>query len=112
MKLSTEVSLGPSHIVLDGDPAPPPQRGTAPNFRPMLWPDGWLDQDATLYLGKPWPRQHCVRWEGTDLNFRPMSVVAKRMDGSRCHWYGGRPQTRPHCVRWGPSPPKTGGLFS
>ena len=48
MQLGTEVGLGPSHIVLDGAQAPPPQRGTAPNF-----------------------------W--------PMSVVAKRLDGSRCH---------------------------
>ena len=51
MKLGTEVGLGPGHIVLDGDPAPPPQRGTAlPNFRPMsvlLWPSDWIDQDAT-----------------------------------------------------------------
>ena len=33
----TEVALGPGHILLDGDPAPPPtERGTAaPNFRPM-----------------------------------------------------------------------------
>jgi len=31
--------------------------------------------------------------------------VAKRLDGSRCHWYGGRPRPRPHCVRWGPSSP-------
>ena len=30
MKLGTQVGLGPGHIVLDGDPAPPPQRGTAP----------------------------------------------------------------------------------
>jgi len=30
-----EVGLGPGHIALDGDPAPPPQKGTAPNFRPM-----------------------------------------------------------------------------
>ena len=29
MKLGM-LSLGPGHIVLDGDPAPPPQRGTAP----------------------------------------------------------------------------------
>ena len=35
MKLGMEVGLGPGHIVLDGDPAPPPQRGTAPNFRPI-----------------------------------------------------------------------------
>jgi len=38
MPLGTEVGLGPSDIVLDGDPAPPTQRGTVvfPNFfRPM-----------------------------------------------------------------------------
>ena len=88
--------IRPSHIVLDGDPALPPQRGTAPNFPPMsfvakrkkdrwikmplgtkvdfgsdhtmldggpssppewtqppifgpcpLWPNGWMDHDAT-----------------------------------------------------------------
>jgi len=32
MKLGTRVGLGPGHIVLDGDPGPPPQRGTAPQF--------------------------------------------------------------------------------
>ena len=46
MKLGMEIGLGPSHIVLDGDPAPLPKRGTA-------------------------------------LNFRSMSLVAKRLDGSR-----------------------------
>jgi len=36
MKLGTEVGLGPSHTVLDGDPDPPPQKGhSPPNFRPM-----------------------------------------------------------------------------
>jgi len=30
MPFGTEVSLSPAHIVLDGDPAPLPQRGTAP----------------------------------------------------------------------------------
>jgi len=42
MPLGTEVGLGPSDIVLDGDPAPPTQRGTAalPNFfgTCLLWP--------------------------------------------------------------------------
>jgi len=46
--LGTEVGLGPGDIVLDGDPDPPPLKGTASNFRPM-------------------------------------SVVAKRLDGLRCH---------------------------
>ena len=36
--------LGPGHIVLDGDPSPPPQRGTAPpNFRPISVVVKWLD---------------------------------------------------------------------
>jgi len=33
--LGTEVDLGPGHIVLNGDSAPPsPERGTTPSFRP------------------------------------------------------------------------------
>jgi len=32
MPLGREVGLGPGHIVLDADPAPLPQRGTAPQF--------------------------------------------------------------------------------
>ena len=43
MALGVEVGLGPGHIVLDGDPSPPPP------------------------------------------NVRPMSIVAKRLDVSRCH---------------------------
>jgi len=37
VELGTEVGLDPSDIVLDGDPAPPPQNGggRAPQFRPM-----------------------------------------------------------------------------
>jgi len=35
-KLSVEVGIGPGHIVLDGDTAPLPKRGTAvPEFWPM-----------------------------------------------------------------------------
>ena len=32
MKVGMQVGLGPGHIVLGEDPAPPPQRGTAPQF--------------------------------------------------------------------------------
>jgi len=35
MTLGVEVGLGPDHIVLDGNPAPLPKRGTAHNLRPM-----------------------------------------------------------------------------
>ena len=59
MKLGTEVG----HILLDGDPAPLPKRGTAPNFGPcLLWPNGRMDQDATWYGCRSQPRPHCVLW--------------------------------------------------
>jgi len=33
----------------------------------VLWPNGWMDQDATWYGGSPRPRRHCVRWGVTQL---------------------------------------------
>jgi len=62
MKVGMEVGLGPRHIVLDGDPAAP-QKGA---------------QQPPLF-GPPKKR-------GTaPLNFRPMSIVAKRLGASRYH---------------------------
>jgi len=55
----------------------------------LLWPNVWMDQDATRYGGRHRSRRNCVRW-GTQLppqkkegaqpspNFRPMSIVACR----------------------------------
>jgi len=44
MKLGMQVGLGPGHIVLDEDPAPPPKGTQPPIFRPyLLWPNGWMD---------------------------------------------------------------------
>jgi len=67
--LGTEVNHGSGDIVLDGDPAFPPERGTVPPiFGPcLLWPNGWMDQDATLYGSRPRPRPHCVRWVPSPL---------------------------------------------
>jgi len=66
MPLGTEVSLGPGHIMLDGDPAPPPHRDIAapPSLFGLclLWPNGWMDQDTTWYGGRPLSRRYCVRW--------------------------------------------------
>ena len=28
----------------------------------VLWPNGWMDQDATCYGGRPRHRRHCSRW--------------------------------------------------
>jgi len=64
MKLSMLVGLGPGHIVLGGNPAPPPQRDIAPPiFGPyLLQPNDCVDQDATRRGARPRPRRLCVRW--------------------------------------------------
>jgi len=49
MKLGMQVGHSTGHIVLDGDPASPPQRGTAPPIFGLylLRPNGCMDQDVT-----------------------------------------------------------------
>ena len=71
MKLGMQVVLGPGHIVVDGDPAPPPPHGhSTPIFGPyQLRPNGCIDQDATWYGGKPRPRRLCVRWRPSPPKF-------------------------------------------
>jgi len=63
LAVGTEVGLGPGHIVLDADLSPEKRHkmGTHPK---------------NIIEG------------GTASNFRLMSVVAKRLDGSRCHLVG------------------------
>jgi len=71
MRLGVVVDIGPDHIVLDGDPAPPWKGAQQPppisQFRDacftcvhiirdpcLLWPNGWMDQDVTWYGGRAW----------------------------------------------------------
>jgi len=78
---------GPSDVVLDGDPVPP-KRCTAPSFRLcLLWPNGWMDEDAT------WSPGHAVldddpasplRKGTADASLRPMSIVATVAHLSYC----------------------------
>jgi len=98
MVLGVEVGLSPGDFVLDGDRASPSQKGggaPSPIFDPfLLWPNGLMHQDATWYGGRPQPSGLCVRWGPRPLakkgaeplpNFRPMSILAKWLHGSRCH---------------------------
>jgi len=65
MQIGKQVGLGPGHIVLEGYPAPPPPKGDSypPIFGPfLLWPNGWMHQDATWYGCRHQPRGFCVRW--------------------------------------------------
>jgi len=115
MPLCREIGLGPCGIAFDGDPAPHPQRGgVAPIFGPCsLWPNGWMDQDATWYGGRPRPRPHCSGWEPSSPsqkghsppNVGPYLLWPNGWVDQDTTQYGGRPRPRPQCVRWGPSSP-------
>jgi len=88
MSLGREVGLGVGDIVLDGDPAPP-KRGTPPIFGPrLLWPKGWMDQDATWYGGRLRPTQQCVRWG--PARPRPKTYTPP-IFGPRLLWLNGSP---------------------
>ena len=62
MSVGTEVGLGPGDIVLDSKPALPPRKGgVAHDSRPIIGSylsraNGWMDQDATWYVGRSRPR--------------------------------------------------------
>ena len=93
-----------------GTQLPLPQRGTAPNFRPIF---GCMDQHVTWYGARPRPRRLCVRggtplpspkWGQSPFNLWPMFIVAKRSIGAAGTWHGGRPQLRRLGVRCEPSP--------
>jgi len=64
MALGMEVGLGPGDCVQWG-PSYPQNRGHThhhPVFGPcLLWPNGWMDEDATWYGSRPRPRLHCIR---------------------------------------------------
>jgi len=73
-----KVGLGPGDFVLDGHPAPPPQKkGNSPaNFQSMSIVVKWLDGPGEIVLDGDHPPK------------RRMPIVAKRLDGSRCHLVG------------------------
>jgi len=64
MPLGSKVGPEPTDILLDGNPAPPPQKeGRPPIFGPcLLCPNGRMDQHATWYGGRPRTKRHCVRY--------------------------------------------------
>jgi len=62
--LGADVGLGPGHIVLNGDQASPQKRAQhpLPICGPcLLWPNGWIDPDATWHEGGRRSRRHRVR---------------------------------------------------
>ena len=98
MSIGIDLGLGPGDFVLDGDAVlfPLPQKA-APNFRPMFIVakclQGWMKLVLGMEVGlssgdfvldaNPAPSR---KGGGAPLpNFRPISIVAKRLDASTCH---------------------------
>ena len=95
MPLGTEVGLGAGLTVLDGDPAPPPKKGLRRALflahfccgqmaecikMPRGMEVGLIPGDF-VFDGDSAPPQK----GGGAPNFPPISIVAKRLHGSRCH---------------------------
>ena len=117
--LGRDVDLSPGHIVLDGDPAPPPQKkngGTAPQFSAHVccgqtagWSKRPLGTEIVLGPGHIVlvPSQLPLK-RGTSSPFSA-HVYCRQTAGwirnQDTTWYGGtfRPMWR--CGRWGPRCP-------
>jgi len=99
MLLGRKIDLGPGNIVLDGNPALLPKKGhSSPHHlfgQCLLLPNGSMDQDAlgakvglgpcdTVLDGGP----SSPLKRGIAPTFRPTSIVAKRLGGSRCYLVG------------------------
>ena len=98
--------------------AQPPllQKGAQPPpiFGPcLLLPNGWMDQDATLYDGRPRPGQHCVRYGpiSTPRGAAPLQNFGDVRCGQTTRWIKMPPGTKVglgpgHTVLHGdPAPP-------
>jgi len=56
----------------------------------VLWPNGWMHQDATWYGGRPRPMRHSFRW-GPSSPPRKGAQQPPPLFGSRLLWPNGRP---------------------
>ena len=73
----------------------------------VLWPNGWIDQDATWYGSTPRLRPSSVergpspprKKKGAQpVIFGPCLLRPNGWMYQDATWHGGRPRPRPHCV--------------
>ena len=76
------VRWGPSSL-LKSDTARTPLFGPC-----LLWQNGWMDQDASCYEGRPRPRLHCVTWGPSSPQKGHSSPI---LFGPCLLWPNGRP---------------------
>jgi len=80
----------PRDFVLDGDPVPLPNKGRSPQFSAQVYCSqtaGWIKMPLGTKVGLS-PGESVLDgvhgWSPLP-NFLPISIVAKRLDASRCH---------------------------
>jgi len=91
----------------------PNKKAQPPIFVPcLLWPNGWMDQDATWYDGRLRPGQHCVICgpsstpKGHSPQFSARLLWPNGWMNQDANWYEGRTRSRLYCVLHGdPAPP-------
>jgi len=95
-----------------GTSSPPQKGGRAPSpiFAPfLLWPNGWMHQNATLYGVRPQLKGLCVRCGPSPLpkkgaespNFCPCLLWPNGWMHKDATWYRSSPRPRPHYIRRG-----------
>jgi len=67
----------------------------------VLWPNGFMDQDATWYGGRPWLKWHCIRWGPSSTHpkghsspshfFGPCLLWPNGCMDQDASWYADRP---------------------
>ena len=108
MKLSKQVGLGPGHIVLDGDPAPPPQGAQPPEFSAHIccaqmaaWIKMSLDMELGLCPGDfvldGDPVTFPQKGGAPSPIFGPFLLWLNGWMHQDATWYRGRPQPRRLC---------------
>ena len=98
MPLNVEVGLSPEDFMLDGNSAPSQKGGGAPKFSAHVYCDQtaeWIKMALGMQVGFS-PGDFVLDGDPTLPrksggqsplpNFRPISIVAKRLSASRCHW--------------------------
>ena len=84
----------------------------------VLWPNSWMNQDATQYGGRPRPKPHCITRgpsspkgavssspKRSTPNFRPCLLWPNGLMGQDATWYRGRPRPGNIVLDGDPSPP-------
>jgi len=111
MKLGSQVGLGPGHIVLDGDPAPPPPKvhSPLPEFSAHICccqMAGWVKMPQGREVGLSpsdivldRTQRLSPKREQSPPFFGPCLLWPNGWMDQDGTWNGGRPRPKPHCAR-------------